>query len=123
MEELQEQSLVDDARYVRVFTEDKRTLEHWGNDRIVRALQERGIERELIDEALRAATDDTELERAVALLRRRFPEPPQERRERDRALGMLVRKGYDPELALDTLAVCARDAREPSLRYVGDTSR
>jgi SOS response regulatory protein OraA/RecX len=56
------------------------------------------------------------LERAVTLLRRRFPEPPQDRRARDRAFGVLVRKGYDPELVLDALAKYASDARQASLR-------
>ena len=45
----------------------------------------------------------TELDAAVALLRRRVPEPPTTPRERDRALGILVRKGYDLELAHDAL--------------------
>jgi SOS response regulatory protein OraA/RecX len=102
---------------VRLFVEDKRALEHWGNDRIARALQERGIDRELIDQGLAATSaEESELERAVTLLRRRFPEPPQDRRARDRAFGVLVRKGYDPELALDALAKYASDARQASLR-------
>ena len=40
----------------------------------------------------------------MAVLSRRFRTPPQERRERDRALAVLLRKGYDVELALDALA-------------------
>ena len=52
--------------------------------------------------------EESELDRALALLRRRFPSPPRDRRERDRALGVLIRKGYDSELALDALAAHAR---------------
>jgi regulatory protein len=37
------------------------------------------------------------------LLARRFPAPPQTPRERDRALGVLVRKGYGLELAHDAV--------------------
>jgi SOS response regulatory protein OraA/RecX len=44
------------------------------------------------------------------LLRRRFPDPPRERRERERALSMLLRKGYESELALDALAAHSRAA-------------
>jgi hypothetical protein len=33
-----------------------------------------------------------------------------DRRERERALGMLIRKGYDPELALDAIAGHTREA-------------
>ena len=46
---------------------------------------------------------EDELEAAVALLRRRVPGVPATPRERDRALGMLVRKGYGLELAYDAL--------------------
>jgi regulatory protein len=46
---------------------------------------------------------EDELEAALALLRRRVPSVPQTPRERDRALGMLVRKGYQLELAYDAL--------------------
>ena len=49
-----------------------------------------------------------ELARALELLGRRFPEPPRERRDRDRALGMLLRKGYEHELAVDAVNAHAR---------------
>jgi regulatory protein len=111
---LRDQGYLDDARFARSLAQDKRTLEGWGSDRIRRRLSARGIERDLIEAAL--AGDDApteELDRAVAVLRRRFPAPPHERRERDRALAVLLRKGYDAELAIDALA------RHAS-RYAGD---
>jgi len=105
------QSTVDDVRFARLFVEDKRELERWGAERIRRGLLARGVERELVEQALiEAGEEEDELERALGLLRRRFSSPPRERRERDRALGVLIRKGYDPELALDALAAYARDA-------------
>ncbi len=103
-----DQGYLDDARFVRLFTQDKRDLEQWGNDRIRRTLRDRGIDRELIDQTLGAPEEGNELGRALALLARRFPSPPRNRRERDRALGVLLRKGYDSEGALDALAAYAR---------------
>jgi regulatory protein len=96
---------LDDARYARLFTEDKRNLEGWGSARIVRALRERGIDREVAGAALAAdgGSGDSELQRAVDLLAQRFPAPPSDRRERERAYAMLMRKGYDGELAADAL--------------------
>jgi regulatory protein len=112
--ELSEHGYLDDERFARLFVEDKRSLEGWGSERIARALRARGIERELVDAALQ---DDGggggDLERALALLERRFPAPPRDRRERDRALGVLLRKGYDPELALDALARHGANERSP----------
>jgi regulatory protein len=111
------QGLLDDTRYARLFVADKRTLEQWGSERIRRGLHTRGIDPPLIEAALAEAADpaaadeapESELDRALALLRRRFPDPPHDRRDRNRALGMLLRKGYESELALDALAAHARD--------------
>jgi regulatory protein len=101
---LVEQGQLDDARFVRLFVQDKRELEEWGDDRIRQALLTRGIAPDQIDDGLTENDGGGEIDRALALLRRRFPEPPRDRRERERALGMLVRKGYDVELALDAIA-------------------
>ena len=107
---LTDQGYVDDARFARLFVEDKRELEQWGNDRIERALVDRGIDRELVARTLGETAQPPELDRALELLRRRFPSPALDRRERDRALGFLVRKGYDSEIAVDALAAHARSA-------------
>jgi regulatory protein len=107
---LADQGVIDDRRFARLFVEDKRRLEQWGSDRITRALVQRGIGRDLIGDALADDTTHGELERAVELLRTRFPTPPQDRRERDRALGVMLRKGYDTEVAVDALAAYARGA-------------
>jgi regulatory protein len=112
---LAEAGSVDDVRFARLFTEDKRELEQWGSERIQRALTGRGIDPELAaavvggDGEPAAATHEAERERALALLRRRFPEPPRTRRDRDRALGVLLRRGYESELALDALSAYSRE--------------
>jgi regulatory protein len=108
------QGFLDDARFARLFVSDKRELEQWGSERIRRGLLARGIDRELAESALAEITtgpqeaEESELDRALALLRRRFPTPPEDRRDRERALGLLLRKGYESELAFDALAVHAR---------------
>lgn len=112
--ELADLGLVDDVRFARLFVSDKRELEQWGSERIRRGLLSRGIDRGVVEEALASPTEasdsqPTELERALELLRRRYPVPPEDRRQRDRALGVLLRKGYESELALDALAAYARD--------------
>ncbi len=110
---LAEQGYLDDVRYARLFAEDKRELEQWGSERIERALLERGIDRELVRQALASGVSESELARAVALLQRRFPAPPRDRRERERALGVLLRKGYESEVALDALVAYADCAESP----------
>ena len=101
--ELREQGYLDDASYAQRFAEDRRRLDAWGADRIERKLLSLGIDRELIAAAVGEQDHAGELEAALEILGRRFPEPPRTPRERDRALGVLVRKGYDLELAYDAL--------------------
>jgi regulatory protein len=108
--ELIELGYLDDARYAQRFAEDRRTLDSWGPDRIERRLQALGLEPDLIAGALAARDAADELEAAVAVLRRRFVAPADDPRGRERALGMLVRKGYDLELAYDAVRAFERSA-------------
>ncbi|MBO0768483.1 MAG: regulatory protein RecX [Solirubrobacterales bacterium] len=101
--ELLELGYVDDARYARLFTEDKRNLEGWGSERIARALSERGVARSLVSAALAETDGPSEAERAGELLAQRFPVPSDDPRERDRAFGFLARKGYESEVAADAV--------------------
>jgi regulatory protein len=101
--ELIEQGYLDDARYAQRFAEDRRRLDEWGADRIARRLAALGVDRDLVAAAVGEKEPGEELGAAVALLARRFPAPPATPRERDRALGVLLRKGYDLELAHDAL--------------------
>jgi regulatory protein len=108
--ELQDQGYLDDARYAQRFVEDRRTIDAWGAERIERKLMAVGIDPALIAAALGERGAAEELEAAVAVLRRRFPHAPAGDRDRDRALGLLVRKGYDVELAYDAVRAYERDA-------------
>ena len=105
---LSEQGYLNDARFARLLAEDKRELEQWGRERIERTLLERGIDRALVDETLASMAPQREFERALEVLERRFPSLLADRRDRDRALGVLLRKGYDTELALDALRAYTR---------------
>jgi regulatory protein len=60
--------------------------------------------------ALGVRDAEDELDAAVTLLRRRCREIPATDRERERALGLLVRKGYDLELAYDAVRAFERGA-------------
>jgi regulatory protein len=106
-EALVDQGALDDTRFARLFVQDKRDLEQWGTERVRRGLVARGIDPELAVAAVGSEpggeTGASELMRALGVLRQKFPQPPRGRRERERALGLLLRKGYEPELALDAL--------------------
>jgi regulatory protein len=101
--ELIEQGYLDDASFAQRFTEDRRRLDGWGAERIERRLRALGIAPDAVGAAVGTRGHEEELAAAVALLRRRYPVPPSTPREAERALGMLVRKGYELELAHDAL--------------------
>lgn len=111
--ELRREGYLDDGRFATRFAEDKRHLEQWGADRIERRLLARGIDHEVVRAALAGCDRASELDRALALLRRRFPASPADPKAWRSAYGVLVRKGFDPELASDALRSHAHD--EPSV--------
>jgi regulatory protein len=112
VEELEATGFLDDARYARQFTEDKRELDRWGSERIARDLQRRGIAGHLIEEVVATRSRESELQTALLLLEQRHPDPPKDDRERDRAWQMLVRRGYTPEIAYDAIRAFERSTRE-----------
>ena len=94
--------VLDDARYAQRYAEDKRQLKRWGNGRIRSALLDRGISTEDAEEALSDADSEQEVERAVELLRDRSAALA-DALERQRALGLLARRGYDSEVAYEAI--------------------
>jgi regulatory protein len=100
---LRDDGLIDDAGYARRFAEDRRLIDRWGSERIARDLARRGVDRELIEGAVGGVGHAEELELAVALLDRRFPMAFAGDRDRDKAWRMLVRRGYEPELAYEAV--------------------
>ena len=111
VEELSTSGFLDDARYAVRFAEDKRELAQWGSERIARELARRGVAPDLIDAALCDRTEQAELATALTLLEQRFPAPPADDRERDRAWRLLVRRGYAPELAYEAVRALGRRPR------------
>ena len=114
---------LDDARYARTFAEDRRNLDGWGTraDRAPAARARR--RREHIAAALGGRDGAGELEAALELLRRRFRDSvPASERERERALGMLVRKGYDARARLRRGA-CVRSAPTAAWRRTSPVAR
>jgi regulatory protein len=105
---LHDQGYLDDARFAERFASDKRELEHWGTERIERRLAALGIDGEILAASLGPREHGDEMRAALEVLRRRFPRLDADPRDRRRALGVLVRKGYDVELAGDAIRAHAR---------------
>ena len=104
------QGYLDDRRYARQLVEDRRTIDGWGRERIRARLEAAGIDAELIEEALAGVDPAEELAAATELVRRRCSPPLASDRERQRAFTLLVRQGFDCDLAYDAVrAASAHD--------------
>ena len=96
IESLAEHGYLDDVRYARLFAEDKRDLEQWGSERIQRMLLERGIDRDLVEQASRLRRPRGRNQSGGARCCSAASHcRPVIARERERALGVLLRKGYE----------------------------
>ena len=107
--ELERLDYLDDARFAQRFAEDRRRLDAWGAERIERRLLALGVASDLAAGAAAAGEEHDELGAAITLLRTRIRRPPESDRERDRALGLLARRGYELELAYDAVRAFERD--------------
>jgi regulatory protein len=102
---------LNDVRYAQRFAADKRRLDHWGAKRIEQRLLAVGVDAETVEAVIATRQPVDELEAAIELLERRFPVPPGDGRDRNRALGLLVRRGYDLDLACDAIRAHERGHR------------
>jgi regulatory protein len=110
IEELKAQRYLDDGRFATAFAEDRRKLDGWSGGRIRNRLIELGIERELAEAAVGSERIGDETDAAVALLRARVRTAPSDARARERAFGVLARRGYDAEVAYEALRRFERGA-------------
>lgn len=93
--ELQRHGFQDDRRYARLYAEDKRRLQAWGDRRIRMELTRAGISRELLDAVLHGDEPldaPTEMEAALELLSRKRPDLS-DPKVKQRMAGMLARRG------------------------------
>ena len=100
--ELERTHVHDDARFAERFTDDRRSLSGWGPERIELELVRRGIPADLIEPALARRSREDELAAACQVLQERFS-ALQDDRARNRAWQLLVRRGFDSELAYDAV--------------------
>jgi regulatory protein len=106
--ELEAQGALDDERYARLFAEDRRRLDGWGSERIAARLEELGVPAEIVEAHAGRRDASEELSDALEVLSARMRTPPADERGRERALGLLVRRGYPLELAYDAVRAFER---------------
>lgn len=106
---LTENLALDDRAYAVAFTSDKRDLAGWGRDRIREVLLRRGVSRSLVEEALAGEGSESEVDRAVRVLEEKGAELD-DPRGKQRALGLLARRGYEAEEAYAAIRIASRNS-------------
>lgn len=96
-----EVGVIDDASFARTYASSRHQGRGLARRAISRELHQKGIDQEMIDEALESVDDDAERERAVELVRKQARTTAHlETQVRVRRLvGMLARKGYPGSVA------------------------
>jgi regulatory protein len=94
---LAELKMVDDAGFARQFAEDRIAVGHRGKWRVRGELLKRGIDRQQIDSALKAAPDEVAAAREVAEKYRSRNQRLEPAVFRRRLYGFLARRGFAPD--------------------------
>jgi len=92
----QEQGYIDDKAFARQWVDERLRLKPRSPYMLRMELQQRGVDRGIVEDAVRSVSREDELAAARALIEkkvRRLPGPP-ERDEERKILSMLMRKGF-----------------------------
>lgn len=112
---------LDDERFADGYVEDKRRMSGWGNDRIESSLYRRGVSPHLISTALARDLAESEVDRATRVLIEKDSALDDDR-ARQRALGLLARRGFcaeDAYAAIRRAAEQMAEGRRPANRALG----
>lgn len=107
LDALKEHGYLDDGEFARAWIRDRIEQGRYGRRRIARDLKRKGIEGEILREALEEGFRNVEeRETAMGIARSRLPlsGPMEPRRLKRRIYGLLLRRGFSRET---TLSVCA----------------
>ena len=96
IERMGELGLQSDTRYAEAFVRGK--AGRFGASRLRSELARRGVDRDLIDEAIAGECVESEADRARAVLRARFAAAPADAREWARQARFLQTRGFAPDL-------------------------
>lgn len=122
LDRFEEVDLVDDDEFARQWVHTRHTGRGLARRALSHELRTRGVDDETVRAAVDAIDDETELEAARDLVRRRLRSMSGDdpaRRTR-RLAGMLARKGYSSSVAMRAIRDCVAEAEDDLFDAVGD---
>lgn len=114
--------LIDDTQYAVSFTDSRRRRGGWSRRAIAAKLAQRGVPRDIAEEALSQVNADDELTTALDLARRRWPRTAglDQHVRRRRMAAMLARRGYSSGTVSTVLQDLAGSDAELAAAEVAD---
>ena len=110
LDALERDGYLSDARFAHALVAQK--AGRYGKRAIAHALRERGVDFDVTREALDALAGHDEIDEAMALLARRFPNAPSDDRDRARRIRFLIARGYAPAAARRAQMRAERESQE-----------
>jgi regulatory protein len=115
LDRFMEVGLIDDASFARQWVESRHHGRGLARPALAQEMRRKGVADEDVADALSAVDDEAEAAMAAALVARKLPTTRRlapDARVR-RLVGMLIRKGYSPGLALAVVRAALADERLP----------
>jgi regulatory protein len=95
---LKDYGFINDLRYAQRFVSDAINLKKWGKARIRAELLRKGVDREIIDNAVEDAFMDIDDDRLLKEMQRRFKNSDLSNiKERTRIFNFYMRRGFSPD--------------------------
>ena len=101
LDDLARSGLLSDARYAEALVRQK--AGSYSRQAIARTLKHKGVDADVVQDALQAMSAQDDCEQARALWTRRFGMLPADERERARHIRFLVSRGFTVDVALRVL--------------------
>jgi regulatory protein len=117
LDRFSEVGLIDDAAFANAWVDSRQAGRKLGRSALAGELQRRGVDRELIDQAVQRIDVDQERAAAVALVARKLPSLhglPAATKQR-RLMGLLARRGYPGGMASGVVREALASEADPEL--------
>ncbi len=121
VERMEELGLVDDVRYAGRLSRDLWNLKHYGPQRIRQELLQKGIDRQVAQEAVQELMEGVDLQQELQeLVLRRYLPLLHNEKDVKRLINRLLRMGYRYEDILPVLRACQEAAAQESTELEED---
>ncbi|MGN0033917.1 MAG: regulatory protein RecX [Candidatus Limimorpha sp.] len=94
---------VDDRRYARIFVRSKLNQNKWGAKKIRLSLINKGIDSDIISDAMSEIDHDSYRDELVKILKSKKINEPDEYKRRMRLAKFAIQKGFEPDLVWSVL--------------------